>query len=186
MGGVVTRYETKHATRQGGRHRAGYVDALMSELERLIEGDPGVPSDLEERLGPPDEVAQRIYDLLPRRSPWADVVGPVYRTGQVEELLGCSRQAVADRVKRRTLLALQTRDRQLVYPAFQFTGNRVVDGLSAVLKVVGDSVDDWTLASWLRAPQPSLGTDVITTLARSGATPEVISVTRAAAERWSR
>jgi len=44
-------------------------------------------------------------------------------------------------------------DRRIVYPLFQFRGREVIAGLSDVLKLTKDKVDDWTLASWLVVPQ---------------------------------
>lgn len=180
---------------------ADYAAALTSELVRLVDPGHRAPPDLAARLGPPAELARLVAELLPRRSPWADAVGSVYTSAQVARLLGCSRQAVADRVQRHTLLALHTSDGRLAYPTFQFDGRRVVDGLADVLAVVfgsgprvgsspdadGEPVDDWTLASWLTAPLPSLGQrSVMDVLRDQGPTEQVLAQTRAASARWAR
>jgi predicted helicase len=122
-------------------------------------------------------------------TPWADVVGPVYTTDQVRELLGgATRQAIADRVEQRTLLCLTTRDEHRVYPAFQFANRVVVPGLNQVLTRLVDAVDDWTLASWLRAGQPELGgASVMDRLTADGRAEEaVLRMAENAAERWGR
>ncbi len=175
-----------------GRHSprshaaVSYLDDFVSELRRLINTAALEGSDLQEELGSPQDAARHVYEILPRRSPWAKVIGPVYSTAQVTMLLRGSRQAVNDRVRRRTLLALRTADEHLVYPTFQFEGAKVLPGLADVLQAVGDVVDPWTLASWLVAPQPELGGSVIETLARQGAaTPEVMAAATAAVRRWS-
>ncbi|MGD0255248.1 MAG: hypothetical protein ABSB99_06815 [Acidimicrobiales bacterium] len=164
-----------------------YVDEVVAEVRNsLLEMARRL--DMQEQLGPPKEAAERLVSLVPLHSPWGAVVGPVYSTPQVRALLGApSRQAVGDRVRRRTLLALRTSDGHLVYPAFQFSGREVTPGLSKVLQRVSDTSDDWTLASWLRAPQTALGgRSVVEHLARRGADEEVIELASAAAERWSR
>ncbi|MGD0320894.1 MAG: hypothetical protein ABSC00_04690 [Acidimicrobiales bacterium] len=163
-----------------------YVDEVVYEVRNsLLEMARRL--DMKEQLGPPKEAAERLVSLVPSRSPWGAVVGPVYDTSQVRALLGAaSRQAVGDRARRRTVLALHTGDGHVVYPVFQFKGREVIPGLSKVLQRVSDTVDDWTLASWLRAPQPALGgRSIVEQLARRGADEQVIEVADAAAERWS-
>ncbi len=161
-----------------------YFAELVDELRRLLGQSSSAP--VADELGPPQEAARRIVEMLPKGSPWAPVAGPVYTTGQLQELLGVSRQAIGDRTKRRTLFALHTADGHVVYPAFQFKGPDVVDGLSAVLKAVGDTTDEWTLLSWLRAPQPSLGANVIDYLADGGEVSLAVEAARRTANRWSR
>ena len=89
---------------------------------------------------------------------WTDEVGPFYDTDGVTTLLGgVSKQAVNDRVRRHRLLALRTGSGRLVYPAAQFDGHRVVDGLGAVLDVlVPDDAEAWMVASWLSTSDPAL------------------------------
>ena len=73
-----------------------------------------------------------------------------------------------------------------VYPTFQFVDGAVLPGLPEVLELTVGKVDDWTLASWLVARQPSLGQSVTEHLRGTGIVPEVLSVARHSAERWSR
>lgn len=162
-----------------------FMGETMSALQELMSTSHEVAQDLATELGTPTEFAQRIYGFLPRRSPWAHVVGPVYTTAQLEKILGVSRQAIADRVRRRTLLGLHTQDGHVVYPVFQFEGTQVIGGLSEVLRIVVGAVDDWTLASWLVATQPTLGVSIIDALNESGASGPVMTLASATAERWS-
>jgi hypothetical protein len=157
--------------------------AAVPALEAYAQGH------LRERLGSAEDVARSLVDMLPTRSPWADVVGPVYTTDQVRALLGApSRQAIDDRVGRRTLLCLKTRDGRRVYPTFQFSDREVVAGLNDILRRVAGTVDDWTLASWLRASQPELGgATVMDRLNAAGhADDAVLRVAESAADRWGR
>jgi hypothetical protein len=169
------------------RSRDEYVEALVDELRKLMLDLPET-IDMEDRLGSPTEAAERLAALVPRVSPWSAAIGPVYTQPQVRMLTGAgSRQALADRVARRTLLGLHTSDGHVVYPVFQFTGSQVLPGLNKVLQAVGDSVDGWTLASWLRARQPGLdGKTIIEHLMlKGGADEKILDVTRNAVARWS-
>jgi hypothetical protein len=123
------------------------------------------------------------------RSPWSEIVGSVFTTDQVRSLLGStSRQAVHDRVLRHTLLCLKTRDGHRVYPTYQFVSRDVVGGLSDVLTRVAGTIDDWTLASWLRTPQVTLGgASIIDELLRQGrADDTILQLADVAAKHWSR
>ena len=104
------------------------------------------------------EVGRRAALQAVAGSIWRDEIGPFYDTDGVMDLLGgISKQAVHDRVRRHRLLALRTGNGRLVYPAAQFTGRRVVDGLGAVLDVlVPDETEAWAVAAWLTTPDPAL------------------------------
>ena len=121
----------------------------------------------------------------PLRS-WSDVIGRVYTDAQVEQLLGVNSLELAARVESKALLSLHTEDGKVVYPTFQFAEGDVVHGLPEVLELTVGRVDEWTLASWLVAQQPSLGQSVIDHLRACGAAEEVISLTRRAVEGWLR
>jgi hypothetical protein len=183
---VTMNFETPHtATRR--RHRpSDYVAELLSELQSRFETEAMEDQELRDCLGDASEAADLIFSFFPKPSPWAKVVGPVYTTRQLEKFLDCSRQAIRDRAKRGTLLALTTSDGHIVYPAFQFDGPQVIQGLSSVLQAIGDSVDAWTLASWLQADQSQLGANVVDYLSRHGDDPVVVQLATSAAEHWSR
>jgi hypothetical protein len=106
-------------------------------------------------IGEPEDVARRMLATVPSPSRWDDLLGPFYSGAQIAELLGgISRQAVADRRERRTLLGLKTADGVVVYPAFQLDSrNQILPGLSEILQGFrGSGADDWTLAGWLVSP----------------------------------
>lgn len=111
-------------------------------------------------MGSPDELAQKMLAAFPEPSRWDDLLGPFFTTGQMTRLLGgISRQALAERRERRTVLGLMTADGVVVYPTFQLdTHNRVLPGLSEVLRSFDPTaVDEWTLAGWLVARHGALG-----------------------------
>jgi hypothetical protein len=140
-------------------------------------------------LGDPDDLAARMLAAVPLPSPWAEL-GPFYSTtGLARVLGGVSRQAVDERRRRRTVLALRTADGAWVYPAFQLDGhNRVVAGLADVLdRFRPDTPDDeWMVASFLAAPQPGLGGRTIVEHLRDGGDRRaVVDLAEDRATRWS-
>src|SRR5665811_270633 len=90
---------------------------------------------------------------------WEEHLGPMYDTEGVRRLLArdgkaVSRQAVS---KRHSLLALKTGSGRVVYPAFQFRGRLIVNGMREVLDVFPPTiVSRWTVASWLVSPAVAL------------------------------
>jgi hypothetical protein len=155
-----------------------YVEAVTARLretlaERLVAYSRAGHSLAE--LGRADELAQRMLAAVPAPSRWDDLLGPFYDTRGVTRLLGgVSRQAVADRRGRRTLLGLKTADGVLVYPAFQFDDhNEVLPGLAAVLQSFDpEAVDDWTVAGWLVAKQRALDAATVVEWLRGGGDPD--------------
>lgn len=164
---------------------------VFSEHMRLGEAAtrPAVEADADAIA---DTVAELLAALPEFDGPWGPAIGPVYRTEQVRALLGgVSRQALSDRVKRSTLLALKTRDGVTVYPAWQFSEGQVLSGLPEVLKLFaadehGEIVDAWTLASWLRVSLDEFGGDSVSGRLRAGEQEAAVATARSAAARWSR
>ena len=112
-----------------------------------------------------------------REKHWDDALGPFCGTGQVAKILGgVSRQAIADRRERRTLLGLKTAEGVMVYPTFQFDDrNQVLPGLAEILQAFRSSaVDDWTLAAWLVAPSKVLHGQSVIEWLRAGEDMEIV------------
>jgi hypothetical protein len=133
------------------RLRRGLEERLSHYVERGHSLD---------EIGSAEELADLMLRAVPTVSRWNDLLGPFYSASQVAKICGgISRQALADRRERRTILGLKTADGVIVYPTFQFDEkNRVLSGLSEVLQCFRDAdVDDWTLAGWLVSPSRSLG-----------------------------
>jgi hypothetical protein len=140
-------------------------------------------------LGDPDDLAARMLAAVPEPSPWTEL-GPFYGTsGLARALGGVSRQAVEERRRRRTVLALRTADGVWAYPAFQLDDrNRVVRGLAAVLGRFRPRTpdDEWMVASFVAAPQPGLGNRSIVDHLRSGGDlADVLALANERASRWA-
>ncbi len=158
------------------------------ELSRLEARYAGRGRSLAE-FGAPREVAERMVATLPSPSLWDDLLGPFYGPGQVARILGnISRQAVADRRHRWTLLGLKTADGHWVYPAFQFDRrNSVLTELPELLQILAASgIDGWSLAGWLMSPLRSLeGETAIDWLRADRDHATLLAVTRDAARRFA-
>lgn len=128
----------------------------------------------------PTEAGRRAALKAVAGTMWTDAVGPFYDTDGVSALLGgISKQAVNDRVRRHRLLALRTGSGRLVYPAAQFDGERVVDGLGDVLGVLApDDTEAWMVASWLTTPDPDLGDRTPVAALRAGDVAPVVAAAR--------
>ena len=109
----------------------------------------------------PDEDAIELgrraarYALAPLL--WRVAAGDVLNTSEVTELLDVSRQALAKRVRHRSLLAIAGRG-MTYFPVWQFDLDRhevrpiVKDVLQIFLETLGD-VDPLMVVSWSRSPQ---------------------------------
>lgn len=114
----------------------------------------------------------------------------MYPTSTVRALLGgVTRQALLDRVRRNKLISMRTADGHLVWPAWQFRDRAALPGLDRVLGAVDHGVvDSWTLASWLRAPQPAAGGRSVADLLSGGEPSDIecaVGIARAASSRWA-
>jgi hypothetical protein len=90
---------------------------------------------------------------------WGEHLGPLVGWRDVADLLASvrTRQGVHDLAKRRRLLALPTKDGQLVYPLFQFRDGKPLPEMPRIIEAFGDArLSPWTLASWMVTPQRPL------------------------------
>jgi hypothetical protein len=133
-------------------------------------------------LGEPDEYARRaVHATAPVPSEWDELAGPFLMSEGVQARLGISRQAVAAKAARRRLLRVITSDGVHLYPFWQFADTGVLAGLPEVLSLFPEeAIDGWTLAAWLRTPDPDLGAAPYEALLR-GEEARVVSVARTAA-----
>jgi hypothetical protein len=94
---------------------------------------------------------------VPSLHPWDAQIGPFYDTPGLVRLLGVSKQAIADRVERRSVISATTRQGRIVYPTFQFAGHRIVPAISAIAQMFhAVPVDGWAIASWFTTPAAGL------------------------------
>jgi hypothetical protein len=92
---------------------------------------------------------------------WQQAVGETIDTTELSKVLGCSRQAIKQRVDTGRLLALPGR-RSSVYPTWQvdFAEGTIRPAASAWLTAwlaIEPDVSPLTLASWACAPNEDLG-----------------------------
>lgn len=107
---------------------------------------------------------------------WAVEIGPAYQEDAVADLLQLSVEQVS---AHGGLLRLTDRSGTVVYPAFQFDGRRLLDGISEVVATLRPVVaSTWTIASWLTSPQPSLDDDPPVDRLRGGDTRRVVEAAR--------
>jgi hypothetical protein len=107
--------------------------------------------------------------------------------------LGVTRQALADRERRGTLLACRTSDGHLLYPVLQFGRNGqvrpgVVDAVG-ILKRAG--ADGWAIGTWLTTPTTAFDADsavdyLVVHRSSKEAVDRVRAVATADASGWSR
>ena len=140
-------------------------------------------------LGDPDELATRMLAAVPAPSPWRDL-GQFYSTSGLARVLGgVTRQAIEERRRRRTILALRTADGVWVYPAFQLDErNRVVRGLPQVLDRFQPRTadDEWMVAAFVAAPQPGLDDrSIVEHLRAGGDLDPVLALADERAQRWA-
>lgn len=135
------------------------VEGFGQELGRLLE-----TYELDRLLKNLPEDQAMTYGREAARSAmapliWRAAAGDVLETSAVRELLGVSRQALADRVDRGTLLGLPA-ERTTLYPTWQFDGTAVRDVVPDVVGAfrarLGESWDPLMVASWARTPQREL------------------------------
>lgn len=85
-------------------------------------------------------------------------VGPFYTSGgAASQLGGITKQALSDRRKTRSVLAMRAGDGRWLYPAWQFTGAGTVHpALAPVLRALRP-LDRWAAGVWLVGAHPELG-----------------------------
>ena len=110
-------------------------------------------------LAPPeDEVVEALLSALPQRTEdptLAEALGPVYDTSGVMRILSVTKQAVDDRRRKGSILALRTSDGMWVYPAFQFDDGRIHPDLLPAMRALKDS-PPWASALWFLTPNEHL------------------------------
>jgi len=175
-------------------HNAASTDHLLSRLEGLLAErteELGRQGRSLRSLGDLDDLAAKMVAALPSVHPYDTALGPFYDTSGLNQWLGVSRQALADRVRRGTLLACRTSDRHLLYPALQFgrTGQvrpGVVDAVGILSRA---GADGWAMGAWLTSPTNAFGGEsavdhLVLHHSSQAAVDLVVAVAQADAARW--
>jgi hypothetical protein len=190
----------RHAEQAGGAvtgtsvqdFRSGLLQALTREVDSRLDEISRRGGDVT-TLGDPVDLAERMVASLPVAAHPFDVeLGPFYDTTGLSRWWSVTRQALADRVRRGTLLACRTADGHLVYPAFQFARDGSVrPGIAEAVSVFARSgVDGWTAAVWLTTPSPVFDGDsavdhLVVHRASSAAIGAVVRQAEADAAAWA-
>jgi hypothetical protein len=140
-------------------------------------------------LPAPHIVARNAAHQLSVRNHFDEHAGPFYDIATVRQILGVSRQAIADRARHHRILRLVTTDDVTVFPAFQFVDGTVDRRLIPVLQsLLGAGASGWTVALWLTAGVDALdGMTPVEALRsrRADLTATVAELAAEDAERWA-
>lgn len=181
------------AARAATAASADYRLALLAELEERL--DAGVVRRLGADAPAPAELARRMVAVLPHAvegNPMATQVGPQFHdtNGVAVVLAGpghapISKQAVEQRRKRGTVLAVKTSDGHWIYPTWQFDGAGVLPGLADVLAAFRGH-PAWSVATWVTTPMPELDDRSGAEWLAAGRDPAaVLDLARRTARRWA-
>jgi hypothetical protein len=153
--------------------------AFQDALQRLTAGQEVLSEEEQERVG------RRAARVAAAEASWKEHLGPLLGWEVVAEIIGVgTRQGVNDLARRQRILGLPAKDRRLLYPAFQFKGERPLPGLADVLPILLEHASEWTVASWLQSPQPELD-DRSPVEALSSGDMEDLELVKLAADRTS-
>lgn len=135
---------------------------------------------------PEDLVEHGIHARRPT-SPVPDLVGPVYTSGGVQSLLHISRQQLADRRHRGTIVTARTTDGRWVYPAYQFLDGALRSDVREVLDTLRASgtPDPWTVTLWFPTARAELGGVSPLKLLDAGHLDDVLAHAAGTAARWA-
>lgn len=141
-------------TRRVDRHRPEPREVTRRVRERIMPlVDDGTLSQPEA-----DAALQAIAERLPDHDDPTEMLGPYYDTSGLRQRLGVTRQALAGRVQRNTLLGVEADDGSILYPVWQFDRHlKVFAGLPAILQELHRvATDGFSKALWLCTPQDDL------------------------------
>lgn len=168
---------------------------LLNAVERRLEQratELAVQGRSLRSLGDLDEMADRMVAALPSVHPYDTAFGPFYDTTGLAAWLGVTRQALADRVRRGTLLACRSAEGHLLYPVLQFGRNAEVrPGVVDAVGILGRAgADGWTVATWLTTPSPvfagqSAVDHLVLHRSSQAAVDLVVTAAEADASRWA-
>lgn len=142
---------------------AGAPSDYAALLELLLQ--PEALRDLQ-ALGADSLLPARLAGLQARQA-LLEAGGGAYTAAQMADLLGISRQAVDNRRRHGTLLALTLGKRGNIYPAWQIDEGQVLQGLDVVLAELSD-YNPWTRLAFMLNPNTWLDDETPLTELRRG------------------
>jgi hypothetical protein len=133
-------------------------DLADKDVDQLIwiETDKPVEVSEGEALGDLLEEAEgrRRIDAIAQPVRLEDWAGPVAGPGEIERKFGTRRSTLHEWQKRGAVIGLLKGERKHVFPLAQFVDGRPMEGMSEVLRVIGNPRAAW---QWLVQPKPSIG-----------------------------
>ncbi|TRW46401.1 hypothetical protein [Georgenia yuyongxinii] len=117
----------------------------------------------------------------------ADAIGPVYSAADAMSALGVTKAVLDDRVRNHEVLAIETVDGVVVFPAWQFDERgQVLPGVAETLQALATGgMDDFTHVLWFNGPSEDLDGKSASEWLTEGHDPEVVvQQARRAAHRW--
>lgn len=129
--------------------------------QRLVKGFTEGLEQLGELPGgdDPEALGQAAALTIARPHVWEGQLGPLLASAQLRSLLGgISREALAQRVKRGTLIALRDRRGKVRYPLFQLDESGAVPSeVPTLVKLFRDrGLSTWELTTFMTTPQREL------------------------------
>lgn len=158
---------------------AAYRDRLLTLLRSGRLTADALPA--------PEEFVEHGIHARQPTSPLPELIGPVYTSGGVQSVLGISRQQVADRRQRGTIVAARTADGRWVYPVYQFRDGDLRPDVREVLDTLRatGAPDPWTLALWFPTDKVDLGGVSPLKLLDAGRLDTVLALAASTASRWA-
>ena len=126
--------------RQLSSGQADVLLGILSQIDRL---------DTEQSPANRKLVIDRVLAAIPSVDLRDEAIGPFYDTSGLRTWLGLSRQRLAQLVKERKLLGLQSEDAKWLYPSFQFgPAGELLPRLNDVMSILSP-MTEMTIALWL-------------------------------------
>lgn len=134
------------------------ADLADKGVDQLIRIETDKPAEVSQGEGLGDlldemEGRRRLESIAQpvRLEDWA---GPVAGPGEIERKFGTRRSTLHEWQKRGAVIGLLKGERKHVFPLAQFVDGRPMEGMSEVLRVIGNPRTAW---QWLVQSKPSLG-----------------------------
>lgn len=134
---------------------ADLVDKIADQLIRIETDKPVEVSEGEGLRDLLDEAeGRRRIDAIAQPVRLEDWAGPVAGPGEIERKFGTRRSTLHEWQKRGAVIGLLKGERKHVFPLAQFVDGRPMEGVSDVVRVIGNPRAAW---QWLVQSKPSIG-----------------------------